>query len=335
MNGNDFPAVKNVIRKRTKNGQRFLLHGHDLAGKDVYITIPIKETDGTKEYFKKIEQAKIKLNEKILGDSFRSILNQYFTYKQFTEATRRASLFLANFCMDDKKNQKMVEEILDSEDFKLSTKRLYISKINSFFNWLRDVKHLNVNNPAQYIVIKGKFGHRTRCITDEELERLFDLLRRRKNQELELVVRIAFFTGARISSIYKLKPESLRDGKLYFRNVKCKKEYDYPIPLNDEETIMLFKMVSRKGFLWSSQLATINVMVNKIMLDEFGRDQKGETLSIHSLRHSFATRAIQKGVPPEIVAKLLDHSSINTTLTFYAKHSQQQIDDAIDKIFKE
>jgi hypothetical protein len=37
-----------------------------------------------------------------------------------------------------------------------------------------------------------------------------------KDREIELVVRLAFFTGARISSIYALTPDSLKDGKIFF-----------------------------------------------------------------------------------------------------------------------
>lgn len=332
MKEKDFPSVKGVIKKRTKNGQRYLLHGHDLAGKDVYITIPIEDTDGNKEYFRKIDQAKIKLNEKILGGSFRSIINQYFNYKQFAKNTRKNLRFLADFCMDDKTNQKLVEDILNS-DLKTSSKSIYVNSIKAFFNWLIDVKQIKINNPANHVFIKTQVSHRTRCITDDELESLFDILKNGKDREIELVVRLAFFTGARISSIYALTPDSLKDGKIFYRNVKCKKEYDYPIPLNDNDTIKLYHLVASKGFMWSKKLDSFKNFIDNLMKSKFGKDQKGETLSIHSLRHSFASRAIQKGIPPEIVSKLLDHASINTTLAFYARHSQQQIDDAIEKIF--
>jgi site-specific recombinase XerD len=39
-------------------------------------------------------------------------------------------------------------------------------------------------------------------------------------------------------------------------------------------------------------------------------------------------------VPTEIVSKMLDHANIGTTLSIYAKHSQQQIDDAMDRVFE-
>lgn len=336
MNEKIFPQVKNVIKKRTKNGQRYLVHGKDLAGKDVYVTIPIDDNDSESEYLVKVEAARIKLNEKILGGSFSAILHQYFEFKQYSKSTRESSRFLARFCMSNKKNKMLVKEILDSPDLKQSTKSGYLQKINGFFRWLENNKHINIDNPLNEINVQRKFiqSRRTRLITDSEKQRLFKLFSKEKDLEFALFVRIAYFTGARISSIFALKPESLYQGKIYYNNVKCRKDYDYAIPLKDAETLQMFNIVAQKGFLWSHSLSAFRTKIDMQMRKEFGRDVRGETLSIHSLRHSFASRAIQNGVPPEIVARLLDHSSINTTLTYYARHSQQQIDDAVSKIFK-
>lgn len=335
MTDQNFPPVKNVIKKRTKSGQRYLMHGHDLTGKDVYLTIPISPSDDTKEYFRKIEETKIKLNEKILGSSFRHLVQEYIDYKQYSyNSSAHLGYLLAGFCNFDRKNKELVENIINSTTLKPSTKKRYLNSIKNFFRWLSEKKGLNLKNPANDYVIKSTISRRTRIITDEELERLLYICERQRNAEDNLFIRLAVFTGARISSIYALTPESLVDGKLYFQNVKCKKKYDYLIHLTDEKTANLFCTLAKRGYLWSSTFTQMSARCYKFLKKNFGRDQKGETLSMHSLRHSFASRAIQRGVKPEIIAKLLDHSSITTTLTYYAKHSQQQIDDAMDTIFK-
>ncbi|PJJ54928.1 site-specific integrase [Hymenobacter chitinivorans] len=52
-------------------------------------------------------------------------------------------------------------------------------------------------------------------------------------------------------------------------------------------------------------------------------------ISFHSSRHTFATRALTKGVAIELVSKLMGHHSINTT-QIYAKIVNEKLDQAMD-----
>ena len=42
-----------------------------------------------------------------------------------------------------------------------------------------------------------------------------------------------------------------------------------------------------------------------------------EHVSPHALRHTFATRALENGIPPKVVQEILGHSSITITLDLY------------------
>jgi len=49
----------------------------------------------------------------------------------------------------------------------------------------------------------------------------------------------------------------------------------------------------------------------------------------HWLRHSFATRALQNGVPINVVQKAMGHASVSTTgryLTAQAEHMDQELE---------
>lgn len=53
---------------------------------------------------------------------------------------------------------------------------------------------------------------------------------------------------------------------------------------------------------------------------------------LHDLRHTFATRLFENGIPPKTVQSLLGHSNISTTLNIYTHVMKDTKDKAIDKL---
>lgn len=47
------------------------------------------------------------------------------------------------------------------------------------------------------------------------------------------------------------------------------------------------------------------------------KQEEFEHVSPHVLRHTFATRALENGIPPKVVQEILGHSSITITLDLY------------------
>ena len=52
-------------------------------------------------------------------------------------------------------------------------------------------------------------------------------------------------------------------------------------------------------------------------------------LGIHALRHTYATRAIERGMPPNVLQKLLGHSSIKTTMDRYVHVTNDSLEEAV------
>jgi len=57
-------------------------------------------------------------------------------------------------------------------------------------------------------------------------------------------------------------------------------------------------------------------------------------ISMHGLRHTYATRAIEIGMQPKVLQKLLGHSSIKITMDKYVHVTEESFDKAI-KLFEE
>lgn len=53
---------------------------------------------------------------------------------------------------------------------------------------------------------------------------------------------------------------------------------------------------------------------------------------IHELRHTFATRALESGVPDKVASKILGHASIQTTLDIYSHVLPKTHSDAMNRI---
>lgn len=65
---------------------------------------------------------------------------------------------------------------------------------------------------------------------------------------------------------------------------------------------------------------------------------KGFKLHQHMLRHTFATRCIESGMPASVLAKIMGHANVSTTLNVYCevfdKFKQTHIDMSYEYLEK-
>lgn len=67
--------------------------------------------------------------------------------------------------------------------------------------------------------------------------------------------------------------------------------------------------------------------------DALGGEYKTfEHCYMHSLRHTFATRCIEKGVQPKTLQKILGHSSIQVTMDLYVHVTEEHMDNELQKM---
>lgn len=326
----EYPHVKGLSRKRTAKGWRYILTINHKS-----ITVPIIEGDSDVEYLRKVDQARKKLTgqkEKTIDDW----LKEYVTIKQLAPKTVISyKNALRGFGFDDDQNRKALQSILQSK-VKQSTKRTKVTVIKTFYSWL--ILHgEKVKNPAIDCTFKIVQTNRSRVMTPDELQLLHKYIDRAERREpmYALYILIMLNTGARSSTATMTEWADLdSENRLHLFNKKTKKPYDYAIPIIDEQLIRIWRSMEKKSKMWGKDAnSRYKERLRSWMLFHFGHDQNGETISPHSLRHTFATNALRAGVPLEVVSKLLDHKSPATTIKVYARFSDAQIDDAIKKTF--
>ena len=322
-----FPHVKGLVKKRTKFGHRYILTDKDSAGNSRSVTVKVSDNDTVDTFMQKVNEARTKIKAKASAETLEEKLDEFLAMHKLAPGTERLYRFsLIGFTLDEKSNQKRINEIL-KKDLKSSTLSTYLTRINHFFDWLIH-SGIQIRNPAEGISLKSKFSPRSRIPTPSELEKILAYARL-KDPMYRLFILLLINTGARVSTIFALRKSDMKDGFLLLYNVKCKKYYDYAIPIQNKEILELWDRCPDNEPIFEKFGSKYWKRFNNWLRKNFKRDAKGETLSSHSMRHAFATHAAMNNVPMEIIAKLLDHQSIATTAKFYARFSQQQINDAV------
>jgi len=188
-------------------------------------------------------------------------------------------------------------------------------------------------------------------LTEEEIARIEKLKLEKnsmRNHHRNIYIFATYAGGLRISDILQLKwsdydgervlittqktnntvsiklPQKAKEIiEEYIEDDSNKEHYIFPFLRNDIEysNAALFKAISSHTAYTNTDLKKIAKMAEI--------DKK---IHFHTSRHTFATRALKKGMRIEYVSKLLGHSSIKTTQV-YAKIVNKDLDDAMDEFF--
>ncbi len=138
-------------------------------------------------------------------------------------------------------------------------------------------------------------------INDTQFESLLKHLKG-KNQ---LAAKLMYYCGLRVSEVCKLKPEhiDLKTRRIFIEESKNLKNRYVPIPSKMLVDLRDFKPLktNRKNIYGA--------------IKRIARKMKWN-ISPHSLRHSYATHLLEKGLTISEVQYLLGHSSIQTTQVY-------------------
>lgn len=323
-----FPPIKGLVTKPTKFGQRWILTERGSDGRTHSITVPIEPTDSVEVYRQKVEDARKRLAQRQSG-TFEEFFARFAATRMLSDATKRLYTYaLDGFSFDEAANRTAMTRLLTA-DCKKSTIAEYVTKVSCFFEWA--AKHgSGIENPARDVTIKCTSTARQRIMTDDEIRKVLDYVSK-KEPKYRLFVLLLLHTGARVSSVLALRKRDMTEHGLRLYNAKCRRYYDYLIPIRNAEILKAFEDADDEGPILGRDGDRYHRTLNSWLGRHFPRDERGERLSVHSFRHTFASRAAQRDVPLALVSKLLDHQSVATTAKFYARFSHEQIKDAVDK----
>ena len=144
------------------------------------------------------------------------------------------------------------------------------------------------------------------------------------------VIRLLLLTGCRKSEILTLRWSDYREGHLFLRDSKTGPRTVWM----SQPARSVLDGLDRIG-QWVFPAARGKGPRNKGWLEGFWDTVRAEAglrgVRLHDLRHTHASHAVMNGVPVPLVARLLGHSDVRTTLR-YAHLGDREIEQAAERV---
>ncbi len=242
-------------------------------------------------------------------------------YKEYRSAD--LNILLSNI---HKGTLKIPKEHLMAED----TINKSLKRIKSLLLFAKDLGYYTNNIPKTLILQnKGESSSRNEkaILTPEDLRTIFSTA----NDDLKYIYEVSYYTGMRRSELYKCDVVEV-DGVVCFdlrspkERLKTASSYRL-IPVHDK---LLYRIDEFKDIMAELKPDWITKYFGRLVKRLL---QYTEGKSLYSLRHTFATSLIAKGVQPEVVSELMGHAHSTMTMNRYVKgYPIKVLKEAIDKL---
>lgn len=223
--------------------------------------------------------------------------------------------------------------------------RVYFRTLKAAFNKAKDWGYVKEN-----FFTKVKLPKRQKLVSVFiSSDQLSGICGQIKNEIVKDIVAFAFYTGMRLNEIVNLRFKNIDlnvriitvgDDKFLTKGrnqrfipicdeafkilIKRKETPSFILPLSKMENINRFVFCKSNGVRFTGDYISKRF---KLACRIVGLDN---TIHFHSLRHSFASNLVQKGVPLYTIKELLGHSSISTT-EIYSHLNMETLREAIKK----
>jgi integrase/recombinase XerD len=211
-------------------------------------------------------------------------------------------------------------------------------------------------NPFNKIKLKGQSTKQTFLLDDElkKLEKLELPKDSQLNHHRNLYIFSAYACGIRIADLLMMRWRNVSGDRLYFQIRKNKECLGIKMPPKALKILGFYRNLSQKkncriqldpdAFIFPllrlepnetdrkkihNAISSATAYTNKDLKKLRVRAGLNKHISFHTARHSWAVRALQKGMRIEYVSRLMGHSSVKNT-EIYAKILDCELDKAME-----
>ena len=217
-------------------------------------------------------------------------------------------------------------------------KGLTEKSVNYYNNVIRFIYDVVIDYPInkrQLPLYRGK-RRLPKILREEELKVFFNAC---ENYKYKTIFMMIYGSGLRISEAVNIRVEDIdsENMRLFVRNGKGERERYTVLPEASLEMLRKcykkYKPNHKDGYMFLNREGNpLKVERLRVFFRRYRR-QAGisEEFIVHSLRHSFATKLVEEGVPLVQVKELLGHSCIRSTMTYvHVANNMQKVKSPLD-----
>lgn len=251
---------------------------------------------------------------------FKDLTNIFLNYsrtnkKDFKRDKTKIKILLEFFgdkTLADKITPKLIE------DFKAKMLETYSNAyVNRYLACLKTIFNLGIknevitNNPMKAVKMLKEDNQKIRYLTKEEEVRLFEHL----PEHLKPIVICALQTGLRKSNILNLRWE-LVDLEFGFIEILAQQNKGHKIikiPISDKLRETFEQLPNISEYVFANPDTGLPYKDISEGFKNACKKAQIENFRFHDLRHTVATRLVEKGIDIRVVQEIMAHSSIVTT----------------------
>ena len=245
------------------------------------------------------------------------MLNSHFNNKSFKSIT-------------DKEMFEFVYHIVSEKEISASYQRQIVGSLKLFY---KEIYKRAI--PFEYLKVSRRENKLPTVLSKDEVRRIIE---NTNNLKHRAILSLIYSSGLRIGELLALKKMDIDSERMliHVRFAKGKKDRYTILSTNVLQTLReYYKQYKPKEFLFEGRNGGrySPESTSQFFKRAAKKAKINKSVTLHTLRHSFATHLLEQGVGIVHIKKLLGHNNISTTLiyTHIAKDSLQNIKSPFDE----
>ena len=210
-----------------------------------------------------------------------------------------------------------VDQVKNFLQYAITERNLSVSYINQVISAFKILQKDILGKDWESIRIKRprRFKKLPVVLSKEEVKSLIETTRNLKHRAILAVI---YSAGLRISELISLRPSDIDSDRKQIRVLGKGNKYRYTL-LSENSLDMLrvyWRAYRPVRYLFEGQKKGQPISqstIQQVFKNACNKTGIKKPVSVHSLRHSFATHLLESGVNLKIIQSLLGHSSLRTT----------------------